>query len=736
MITVSTAWKNSAQLSKQVVALVRLHYGDETSYIAISSGSIQGFDEEYRPMLLSSPVSTSGVDMFTHKFQASDISLKVSNGDYHPGVKFSDLFSDTSLGAGNDFGFENRRVDIKLWVPGITTFADCIQYFNGVVRDIQHTDTGIILSIQDKREIIHHEIGTLLTDSDAAETGQGLPEESRSKIKPIIHGNHIYLMGDNSKSLDTVSTIHSLIACAYLGIDSSNKHRWQVASHKLDQINAEGDDSEQQQIWGSDSLLGRFVRLASTFTLEQNDSSGCIISHANDPAFFDYWFSKGTVVGSISGSGTTSNPTNVNDKDYSTSGELAGNVAAVQGSSQRFDVPFANYDDQGLSDDDITEVKILIYGLLTYLGVAGDGDEEVEIGLGEAPFGELLSLSTQYPTGGSFPAARLSSTLATHTLADIGQDQRVQLEKQNNNANTGATFDAYEMNKQIKYTRLALLSLLSGGRGREYDTWINNRTQTETHADNGATGGLIENLAGQIESLYRDELGRVDADFDLASLNVASNDNTDVFAFSITKVVNSLSFIAKLCQDGRSFIWLEPSGKIRMKVLEDTYSSSDRKIDFRTLLAPKFTRTKPQRIFTAVKVKYNWNGSSHIIETAISEDTAMQDKYNVTEAESTLAYDSRSINNSTTAENLRAYLLSQWKQQHNQVEFRVGIEHIDLDLGDIVEFDNVQLKPFGLDITQSNTIAGQDILQYWWIYNVKRSINGATIKAFQLHDLS
>ena len=297
------------------------------------------------------------------------------------------------------------------------------------------------------------------------------------------------------------------------------------------------------------------------------------------------------------------------------------------------------------------------------------------------------------------------------------------------------TMDIYQMYKQIKYVLNELSQVYFSGAGREYDDNINSRTGTETHADNGGSGNLIENLAGHIEWIYRDELGRVDADIDEDSFNVASNDNTDVFAFSITEIVDSLEVINKLAQDGRAFVWLQPDGTIKMKVLEETYTASDRVIDWNFIVDPKYSRTEAKLLTTAVKVFYRWDGTRNQTVTAVAEDTTMQLKYNITEAESTLLYPSKNINNATTATNLRGYLLAQWKQLHNLVEFSAGIEHIDLDVGDIIEFTNAK-KAFGEDVTANTTRAGQTIYKYWWIYNVTRWNSGITIKAFQLHNLS
>lgn len=739
MLDISTAWKNSAQLSKKSVALVRLHYGDETNYITIASGSIQGFDEEYRPMLLSSPVSTSGVDMFTHKFQASDIRLRVSNGDYHPGVKFSDLVN--TIGSGNDIGFENRQCEIRLWTKGITTWNDCVQFFNGVVREITHSATEITFSIQDKREIIHTLIDHTLLDADAADTDQGLPEISRGLMKPVIHGDHTWLKADDSKASDTVSTINTNISALYLGVDSTGRHRWWVSRNIMNEILVAGT---QAQLWAKDTKLGRLVRVANDggtdLVVEQNTSSGCIVSTLAITQYLDYFYGKGTPTTDSLGADLTlfANTERISDKDFTTFSRGSLDPDTFNADFTGLIVPYGEWENQQLADSAILEIVLDWYGEATFAGGA-DGTKYV---INFIQTAGPPATGTEPDTGGIYPDARMDDPFNRSTKVDIATSIRFNLIATGAfDADDQVILDIYQMYKAIRYEPGELLLIISAGKGREYNestTWINSRTQTETHADNNGGGNLIQNLAGNLESLYRDELGRVDADIDLDSFNVASNDNTGVFAFSITEITKSLPLINKLCQDGRAFIWLEPSGLVKMKVLEDEYTASNRTLDFKTLINPKVSRTDPKRIFTAVKVRYNWDGSKFNKETAIAEDTVYQTKYNLTEAESTLIYDAVNISDTTTAEALRTYLLAQWKQFHNLLEFGVGIDQFELDTGEIVDFSNMPFKIFGEDITDNTTTrpSGEQVInKFWWIYNVRRTIFGSTYKAFQLHKL-
>ena len=96
---------------------------------------------------------------------------------------------------------------------------------------------------------------------------------------------------------------------------------------------------------------------------------------------------------------------------------------------------------------------------------------------------------------------------------------------------------------------------------------------------------------------------------------------------------------------------------------------------------------KAKGLATKVEVWYNWDGERYQSQTAFSEDATQQTKYNIPAAESYLQYKSKYLHDSATAELLEAFLLAQWKQPHNLIECTLAMDHLDIDFGDIVEFE-------------------------------------------------
>ncbi len=444
--------------------------------------------------------------------QVSNLSFSVVN----PGL-FSDLF--------NGIDPENEQVQTFLYFDDGTSILDAerVQLFDGNISDFPNITYDTVVFQAEPLDVRNNIlIGTLLTDSDAADTGQGLPEISQGKIRPIVYGGHTYLKDNNSKASDTASGINNLISCVYLGVDSSGNHRWFVADHIINELNAEGDDSEQQQIWGYDSAINRFVRLKTTFTIEQNTSSGCIISHANDPIFYDLVSPYSIVNVDNSGhAGITdfANISRIGDKDFTTKSSAQFLACPNNGAWLEVQVVFPAYDNQGIDDANIIANNSALYIKVTLSGGAVSGDYHVHL------YGSIDDVTITDPDTGSYPDLRImTDSPSNDTKTGIDDDLwiRVTLDAPQAGGEQ-IDIDVYQMYRRIEYKPKKLLPLYFGGKGKEYGSWINGRSTgegfTETHANDDGEGNLIENGAGVIESILVDEIGRVSDNFGLEILN-------------------------------------------------------------------------------------------------------------------------------------------------------------------------------------------------------------------------
>ena len=174
MLSTTTAWQNSARITKELTPLVRLYYGDETKYLGLSARSILHDSVKYEGLLGPLKETVHGVDMLTHKIKTGALTLNILNGEAGSKSRFSDFVEDTSLGSGSDTGFYNRKCEINLRAPDVTTWANSLEFFVGIVRDIKHNERFTTIELQDKTHLFLREsIGSLFTTSDAPDSSQG-----------------------------------------------------------------------------------------------------------------------------------------------------------------------------------------------------------------------------------------------------------------------------------------------------------------------------------------------------------------------------------------------------------------------------------------------------------------------------------------------------------------------------------------------------------------------------------
>ncbi|MFC1543064.1 hypothetical protein ACFL4K_00830 [Candidatus Neomarinimicrobiota bacterium] len=491
MITTSSEWDSLCQVpGLNVTVLVRMYYGDGTSYKPFASRDINAGNssltdtDKYLGVIGPIPSVIQALDMKEHTHSIQSLTLEIDNLKDDPGHRWSDLVEDATLGSGSDVGFYNRQIDIRLFLEGVTTFANCFPLLtNGIIRDIQHSREYTTIQIEDRTEVMNYDVTTLVTDSDAADTAQGLPEESRGRVKPIPIGDHRFYKGDNHIDFDTASAQNKMTPCVYLGIDSSNKHRWLVSEYKIYEID---DTAGQEQVWGWDDNTRRYVRLSGV-TVEQNTADGCIISHAANPSFIDYWHGRGTVVTDTNGLGAiVVEESYCIDKNWTTYTELALITDNEAGHYAEIEIPFPEWDNQGIDDGDISDVTGAVFWEMIVGGGAG-ADYEARI--------DTVAQADPIQNGTDYPETRIEQGLAANTKAQVAAQMDLRLHQVADVENTDVVLRIYQAYKIITYAPNRNLPLYFGGQGIEYGAWINNRDTgagyTENHVDSDIAANTL-----------------------------------------------------------------------------------------------------------------------------------------------------------------------------------------------------------------------------------------------------
>ena len=207
MLDKSTAWHNSARISKHGETLLRFYYGAQgaNDFLALTTatGGLTVEGVFYRGFITVPPETTEGFDLFTHISEVGDVMIEIQNGEYFPGKRLSDVLEDPSFGDGStDYGIENRRAWMKVWSSGIDVWADCLETLDGKTRNIKHNDQILSIRVQDDSATAHKQLPrTKIKLADFANA----PGESIGLPIPITIGSMLHAPGVVTDSRKTVS---------------------------------------------------------------------------------------------------------------------------------------------------------------------------------------------------------------------------------------------------------------------------------------------------------------------------------------------------------------------------------------------------------------------------------------------------------------------------------------------------------------------------------------------------
>lgn len=742
-IAISNEWNRLSASSREApIALVRMYYGDESEYIAFAEKEIDFqsifsdtalltesgialetesgerflvsipeaiiFDgDHYLGIVEKLPDLSGRLNLEAHTWAVSTFDLEISNVEYQPGSRFSDFI--TTIGSVGDKGFYNRKIEIRLYAEGITTWENCFPLFTGFTRMSSQSWDKLTFECDDGSLLQNTTIpNNAITTADSP-GATGIADGAEGKQKQIVYGDSIFILGDIIRSTFTSSQNNIMVRCIDLGLGDLTaaperiQRHYQISGHELNQIEA---------VWALDPATGRLVEVVS-FDVIQNNSDGAIIAIDQDAEFYDYWF----------GDGTNTLFVGVNTwVDLGRANDRFADTAATQGdaSAQTHEINFPAYSESVL-DDSITEISIWAFAERTFTSAPGP----------------VFTISSAFLSpidvgaASAFDAVQYGTTAAANR-AFVGAPVYVGYET--NAVGDDANF--YEVYKRVKYIpeNSENLEIFASCKGAEYGNWIKNRTG---HIDDGASGDAIENAAGIIESILRDRMGLVDSDIDSTQFNTLSNQLSDFdLAFNIYNNRESEDVLKMVLRDCRSYLW-QNSGRLwTCHSILDTYSAADWVIDFNEIQGVKFSQTSLEDIKPYINIRYFFESQQRSNQLEYKADNVDTLKfYNISEIQGTEVIETNTIKDLTAATNLGDFEQANSQLIHNIFSGSMDKLYLPIDMGDIISITNMTYKVGGEDITRNQTRLGQTIYKYWFVYQVVRG-ERVSIKAIQLHDLS
>ena len=290
------------------------------------------------------------------------------------------------------------------------------------------------------------------------------------------------------------------------------------------------------------------------------------------------------------------------------------------------------------------------------------------------------------------------------------------------------------------------------------------------------TDEMIIKPSDIIYHLAKSELG-YDKSLDDDSINEsrANHENWDL-GFCINKEIDSKKLIQEISQSSKSFPTFS-NDILKFITIKSTYDGYEEKTTIKSAEVVKynFSRTKIEDVKTQIEVKYKYDyGLKNHIETTgeikINEHYVVNNSYWLTGTYNDLLEDTFTFNNyygikrtdttidhidtfltvendyireSGLAERFARYLLYWHMNQHNIVELTLPLNYFALEIGDLIEFDDMMLgkKVYGEVYVVKTGFdmpirCGQYILPLFMITETRKSIKDVKIKAIQLHHMT
>ena len=268
----------------------------------------------------------------------------------------------------------------------------------------------------------------------------------------------------------------------------------------------------------------------------------------------------------------------------------------------------------------------------------------------------------------------------------------------------------------------------------------------------GEDENLLKTVPDILTNFLETELNLINM-VDEASVSTASSLSIGHnYAFSINEVTKSKSFINDLMQSTNLAALFKSTSEFAFLAIPSIPTTKNNIIKVNDIINYQFRRTGIEKVNTLVNVKYKYDYAKDefLKETGYIDgydmfgngDGYITDGYSydylgIEREDKALEFETKYIRDENTALALRNFLYMQNCNQHNMFDISLPIKYIMLEVGDIIEFDNLidDMKAYGEDYTVQNIRNGQIISPYFMITSVARKEREISIKCTQLHNL-
>ena len=746
MITHSAQMNSLLKVPTEGVVAARLYYGDDTEYLSIAEIDITLDGESFMGVLNKTTKPKVSVDWRRNTQKIGGGTMSIDNKEYQlgTGVRFSDEIENALLGTGFDVGFVGRRLWIKYFKKGVTTWANASLVSDAIMKRPKghDRDTIVIPYVSKVTNFDKQEIPFVVGASEVVSEDGDI-----GAVKPIICDIRRTDFCNLDATQITFTRPSNAMKMRFMGAYRDGSALYAVSSHVLWFL----ENNSSHSIWAKDPESGRLVRLKDSYKIVQNDSRGALvlIGVGGAPNYYDYrlpddkdW-STDIFDGGDDGAASITNAGNVVDINNSTLAEFDVTDGAL-GTDPYARMTLA-FEPSGDPGGVVVERAVFARSKYTFIGTGDAGTYEIN------GVGAKASTPTTYDQFGSLasPDDTVLIDLTGKTASPDSYEAEVNMVFLRTEFTPVQAFqDVYVLCSGLLYgswlagrsghpdsvvvrrSGVDFVSSVDGGfsvpsgglqtagvvagdvieisggpnAGSYLVRSVTSQTAGTIHAystrgfdwpDNSESGQtykivgapFIRNGVGLIEWVLRELGGLLTADIDTDSYDVAATSVATLTLGTYSQDVMSISkYIASVGNNVFVFPFWGIDGKHKCVAMRSAYVSGDvvKTIPYAEMKKFVGDSTNDEDIKGSVVMKYGQNGDKRLAEVGPIESSGMLQKYGLTAEEGRLTLLSDFFSSSTVATSVATKKLKYLQQYHNILPVDVGEMYSGLEAGDVI----------------------------------------------------
>jgi len=629
--------------STRSLFLIRLYYGDESSFTGVSTSDFTDGSDFYKGVVSSMSDISYDLQFFGFKTLQNNISLRIINDKaFDSNKRFSDLVGTNS--------YDNRKFEIYVItneLSGLLTKE--IICYGSIASDFNYDSKYITVNLTDFRASINTALPrTIIKEDDYTNDFHYAPEKNFNKPIPILYGDHSHTAAYDS------------------GTISEETERWatrsKVPAVVINEFNTNGNkatavcDTEAMHTMNASTayLYNSGIYSALPSSNVSVTAADAEIKFASDTAY--------ALLDLTPDSGTNSNYTR--DKFLPTT--LAATTSGTGANDLfLFGVPevsnlgvIATNGVKGFVGGKVAttalEIQLEIDGTAaTTNNAVAANNQRVLLTGGPSGTDHVMSYSTAQKDSWDF-SSELTLVASTGNNGTVTVDSafiQVEYTPNEGTSNIGfveelqwtnpmetfkqrkpPVFDYVTVEKTFNFPK-DLQVIYVSAKGRKYGSWVDGSRGSPGNSHNA--NDLIEHPVYVIESILRTEMGLADANINMVSFDtVAAATSSYRIAFSQLDRIKAFDLIDDICRQFCYYFFINGEGKATLvdKKLTTAYDpdslSPDYSINFNDCEIGEIKKTDIGNVKTKIRIEYDYDYGPRINRLNVETSSPNNSTYN------------------------------------------------------------------------------------------------------------